>query len=99
MIIFRTPNGVCYLNVNNEMKANPSATLLQGLQDIGVPVLNLSEADLEFLKPSADLAAVPHRVRNLLDAVTDSPNMPDWLRNCSLLGKIQSVMGIPVRQK
>lgn len=98
MIIFRAPNGTCYLNINNELKANPSASLLKGLQDIGVPVLNLSDTDLEFLKPSPDLSAVPQRVRNLLDAITDSPKMPAWLRQTSVLAKIQAVIGIPERQ-
>lgn len=98
MIIFRTPDGVCTLFINGEMKQNPSTALLQGLQDIGVPVLNISEADLEFLKPSPDHAAMPGRVRNLLDLATDNPKMPDWLKQHSLLGKIQAVMGIPQRQ-
>lgn len=98
MIIFRTPDGVCTLFINGEMKQNPSAALLQGLQSIGVPVLNLSHEDLEFLKPSPDHAAMPGRVRNLLDLATDNPKMPDWLKQHSLLGKIQAVMGIPQRQ-
>ncbi|NMW64781.1 N-acetylmuramoyl-L-alanine amidase [Mobiluncus mulieris] len=98
MIIFRTPDGVCTLFINGEMKQNPSAALLQGLQDIGVPVLNITPEDLAFLKPSPDMASMPGRVRNLLDLATDNPKMPDWLKRSSLLGKIQDVMGIRQRQ-
>lgn len=97
MIIFRTPDGICTLFINGEMKQNPSAPLLQGLQDIGVPVLNITPEDLAFLKPSQDMASVPGRVRNLLDLATDNPKMPAWLKEHSLLGKIQAVMGIPRR--
>ncbi|WP_298634999.1 peptidoglycan recognition family protein [uncultured Mobiluncus sp.] len=98
VIIFRTPDGICRIFHNGEVKENPSQTLLSALMSAGVPLVNISYEDLEFLLPSADFKAVPFRTREIKDLLTDFPGMSESLRRTSVLAKIQSIMGIPARQ-
>lgn len=97
MLIFRTPEGICTIFLNGEMKQNPSPALLNSLMTVGVPVVEVSHEDLAWLAPSRDQAAMACRIKDLKDIETGYPGMDESLKRTSLTRQIATHLGIPQR--
>lgn len=72
--------------------------LVQRLVNAGIPLINVKRGDTGWWQPSKDIQAMPGRVREMKDLLTDYPGMEPGLKNTSLLRQIAGKLQISPRK-